>query len=168
MKPLPLLPTGTVRDFDFVMGEWTCVNRKLKQRFVESDDWDVFTSKMRCQPHLGGLTNVEETDFEPGFSGMALRTFDLKARRWSIYWIDSRSGVLLPPVLGGFTGDVGLFYGEDTDGGRPIQVVFRWTRLGSDRARWEQAFSLDGEVWETNWVMEFTRVAKDAAPLVRA
>lgn len=26
------------------------------------------------------------------------------------------------------------------------------------RARWEQAFSVDGEAtWETNWIMEFTR-----------
>ncbi|MFP2899797.1 hypothetical protein [Corallococcus sp. 4LFB] len=159
MKPLPPLPTGDVHDFDFLMGEWTCVNRRLKQRLTGSDDWDVFTSRMRCQPHLGGLSNVEETVFERGFSGMALRLYDVRERRWSIHWIDSRHAVLQPPVHGGFTGDHGRFYGEDTDGGRPVQVVFHWTRQGSDKARWEQAFSLDGETWETNWVMEFTRVA---------
>jgi hypothetical protein len=157
MKPLPPLPTGDVHDFDFLMGDWTCVNRKLKQRLAGSDDWDVFTSRMRCQPHLGGLANVEETHFERGFSGMALRVFDPKERRWSIHWIDSRDGALQPPVRGGFTGDHGRFLGMDTEGGRPVQVVFHWTRLGADQARWEQAFSLDGETWETNWVMEFTR-----------
>lgn len=36
--------------------------------------------------------------------------------------------------------------GDDTDEGRPIKVVFRWTRLGPDAARWKQAFSLDPPV----------------------
>ncbi|RKH07982.1 hypothetical protein D7V97_20735 [Corallococcus sp. CA053C] len=157
MKPLPAFPTGDVHDFDFLMGEWDCINRRLKKRFAGSDDWDTFSSKTRCQPHLGGVANVEEAVFERGFSGMALRLFDVQQRRWSIYWVDSRGGVLMPPVHGGFTGDRGLFYGEDTDDGRTVQVQFRWTRQGADRARWEQAFSLDGESWETNWVMEFTR-----------
>ncbi len=129
----------------------------LKQRWVGRDEWDTFASKARCRPHLGGVANVEEAEFDRGFSGMALRLFDLQQRRWSIYWVDSRGGVLLPPVHGGFTGDEGVFYGEDTDGGRLVQVQFRWTRQGADRARWEQVFSLDGETWETNWVMEFTR-----------
>jgi hypothetical protein len=38
-------------------------------------------------------------------------------------------------------------------------VWFRWTRRGPDVARWEQAFSLDGQTWEWNWSMDFTRVA---------
>jgi hypothetical protein len=36
--------------------------------------------------------------------------------------------------------------------------VFRWTRLGPDAARWQQAFSLDGSEWETNWIIEHRRV----------
>ena len=79
-------------------------------------------------------------------------------RRWSIYWINSRDGVLTPPVHGGFEGDRGVFYGVDTDDGREVQVRFDWTRLGPDAARWEQAFSLDGREWETNWTMALTRI----------
>jgi len=48
--------------------------------------------------------------------------------------------------------------GDDSDEGRPIKVVFRWTRLGPDAARWQQAFSLDGKEWETNWIIEHRRV----------
>jgi hypothetical protein len=62
-----------------------------------------------------------------------------------------------PPVVGGFAGDRGEFYGEDEDEGRPVRVRFVWTRLSPDAARWEQAFSFGGGPWETNWVMEFTR-----------
>jgi hypothetical protein len=31
------------------------------------------------------------------------------------------------------------------------------------QARWEQAFSEDGgRTWETNWIMDYTRIAEDA------
>ena len=57
-----------------------------------------------------------------------------------------------------FAGDHGEFYGDDMDDDKPIKVVFRWTRLGPDAAHWEQAFSLDGKSWETNWTIDHTRV----------
>jgi hypothetical protein len=38
-------------------------------------------------------------------------------------------------------------------------VRYLWSRIGADSARWEQAYSLDeGNSWETNWIMDFTRV----------
>ncbi|MGH7912437.1 MAG: hypothetical protein ACREQM_10110, partial [Candidatus Dormibacteraceae bacterium] len=92
-----------------------------------------------------------------GFSGMSVRAFDPAAGRWSISWISSTRGVLEPPLLGGFCGDHGEFYGDDVDDGRPVRVRFRWDRLGPDAARWAQAFSYQGGGWETNWVMEFSR-----------
>ena len=42
--------------------------------------------------------------------------------------------------------------------GRPIRVRYRWTVLGDDACRWDQAFSTDkGGTWETNWIADFTR-----------
>ena len=89
---------------------------------------------------------------------MSFRFFDAVSRRWSIYWADSRRcGVLDPPVFGTFDGDVGVFEGEDTFGGRPILVRFYWSGVTTSTPRWEQSFSADGGAsWETNWVMEFT------------
>jgi hypothetical protein len=86
-----------------------------------------------------------------------LRIFDLKRRQWAIYWIESRAGVLLPPVFGGFNGDRGEFYGEDDLAGESAIFRFEWTRLGADEARWEQAYSRDGTTWKVNWVMEYRR-----------
>jgi hypothetical protein len=38
-------------------------------------------------------------------------------------------------------------------------VRYLWSRITDSTARWEQAFSLDeGNNWETNWYMDFTRV----------
>jgi hypothetical protein len=108
---------------------------------------------------MGGIVNIDEVVFPTkGWSGMTVRTFSLEKRQWSLYWINSKTGELFPPVVGGFTGDHGEFYGDDTDDGRPIKVVFHWTRLGPDAARWEQSFSLDGKAWEKNWVVEHSRV----------
>jgi hypothetical protein len=154
------LPTGTVRDFDFLVGSWRGANRRLKQRWVGSDDWEEFPGALRCESRMGGTVNVSEVEFPTkGWSGVTIRSFDLEHRRWSSYWISSRTGVLLPPNLGGFTGDRGEFYSDDTDDGVPVAVRIYWTRLGPDTARWEQAFSRDGVHWELNWTADQTRIA---------
>ena len=150
--------TGSVTDFDFLHGDWTVTNRRLRERWVRCDEWDVFTGHHRCEPRLGGVVNVDQMDVpERDFSGMSLRSFDREQRRWSIWWITDAAGRLEPPVHGGFDGTTGVFEGDDLDGDVPVRVRFRWDVLDADRARWQQAFSRDGDEWETNWVMDFTR-----------
>ncbi len=149
---------GDLHDFDFIEGNWRVANRRLKARGVGSSDWDEFPATSRAALHLGGVANVDEIAFPAkGWSGMTMRVFNLEKRQWSIYWTSSKVGTLYPPVVGGFAGDRGEFYGEDEDEGRPVKVRFIWTRLGPNKALWEQAFSPDGHAWETNWVMDLTR-----------
>jgi hypothetical protein len=153
------LPTGDIHDFDFLIGNWKVVNRRLKTRGKGSQDWVEFPATHHFETRLGGVANVDEMVFPTqGWSGMSVRLFDTEKRRWAIYWATSRTGVLYPPVFGGFRGDQGNFYGDDQDDGRPVKVHFLWTRRGPNAARWEQAFSYDeGRTWETNWIAEFTR-----------
>jgi hypothetical protein len=152
---------GDVHDFDFLAGDWAVAHRKLVARGVGCTAWDEFSGTSRAALHLGGIANVDEIACPArGWSGLTLRHFRLADRQWSIHWVSSLTGAMDPPVVGGFHGDRGEFYGEDRDAGRPVQVRFLWTRLGADAARWEQAFSYDGGPWETNWVMEFTRAAR--------
>ena len=154
--------TGDVHDFDFIDGRWTAVNHRLLTRGVASQEWETFPGAVSAHVMLGGVANVDELAFPTkGVAGMTLRNFDVSRRQWSIRWISSRDGILQQPVAGGFEGDVGLFYGKDDDGGRPIVAVYRWERQGPANARWEQAFSYDdGKTWETNWVIQFTRVPR--------
>jgi hypothetical protein len=152
--------TGDVHDFDFIAGEWTGVNRRLTARGVGSTEWDVFPSQHEGQVLMNGVVNVDEVVFPTkGWAGVTFRHFDLEKKQWSIYWVNSRDGrMVIAPQIGGFDGDIGLFYGEDQDDGRPVKVVYKWTRMGTNAARWEQAFSYDdGESWETNWVAELER-----------
>jgi hypothetical protein len=152
----------TARDFDFWIGRWTVRNRVLRERLAGSDEWDEFDATVEARLILDGLGNEDEfqTDHDGGFTGMSFRFFDPEQKRWSIYWADSRRpGVLDPPVFGAFAGDVGVFEGPDTFAGRPILMRFTWTGVTTSAPRWEQAFSEDGgETWETNWIMDFTRV----------
>jgi hypothetical protein len=156
---------GTARDFDFWMGRWSCHNRVLRARLARSDEWVEFASTVVARPILDGLGNEDEfrSDYGEGFVGMSFRFFDPERKRWSIYWADTRRpGELEPPVFGGFSGDTGVFEGDDTFDGRPIRVRFIWSGVTTPTPRWEQAFSEDGgATWETNWIMDFTR-AEDA------
>jgi hypothetical protein len=152
------LPTGDLHDFDFLDGDWVVQNRYLRSRLNGDYVWEEFPGRSRLERRLGGLVNVDEIDFPTrGFTGMTVRLFDVEERRWSIYWTDTRRTVLGPPVRGGFDGDRGAFFGDDVEGGRAVQVRFIWERRPGGRGHWEQAFSLDGVSWETNWVMEFSR-----------
>ncbi|MET1010621.1 MAG: hypothetical protein ABWY96_11275 [Gaiellaceae bacterium] len=152
---------SSASDFDFFMGSWTVRNRYLGERLRGSDDWQEFEATSEARPLPGVLGNEDEfrTEALGGFVGMSFRFFDPEAKRWSIYWADSRRpGVLDPPVFGAFANGSGVFEGTDVLAGKPILVRFTWTNLDTGAPRWEQAFSGDGgESWELNWVMEFAR-----------
>ena len=157
----------TSHDFDFFMGRWNVRNRRLARRLAGSDEWDEFESKVAARPLPGGLGNEDVycSDYGGGFVGMSFRFYDPETGLWSIYWADThRPGLLDPPVIGSFEGDVGIFEGDDTFAGRSIRVRFTWSRVSTPNPCWEQAFSDDGgETWETNWIMDFTRALAAAA-----
>ena len=153
-----VLRTGDVHDFEYFAGAWVTRQRRLRERGVGSSDWEEFPATLCMAPYLGGMATVDELYFPTkGWAGLTLRLFDLQKRQWSIYWVSSATGTLGTPVVGGFQGNRGEFYGEDEDGGRPVKVRYAWTKLDADHARWEQAFSYDGRTWETNWTADFTR-----------
>ncbi len=147
------------QDFDFLAGTWIAVNRRLKVRHVGSDDWDEFPGHSDMRKILGGLGNVDEVEFPTkGWSGVTFRLFDVEKRLWSIWWANSRDGLMQAPVVGAFSNGVGEFFGDDIDEGRPIYVRYRWSGTRTETPRWEQAFSLDrGKTWETNWTADFRR-----------
>ena len=148
-----------MNDFDFLIGSWTVVNRRLTALFAGSGDWEVFPGTSACQPIFDGAGNTDEIIFPTlGSRGFTLRLFDIEREEWSLYWASSRTGLLAPPVAGRFTGGRGDFYGDDTHDGKPVKAHFIWSDVTSASARWEQEFSADGgRTWESNWIMELTR-----------
>jgi hypothetical protein len=157
------------KDFDFWMGRWKVVNRRLVERLAGSNEWEIFDAIARAWPLPAGIGNFDEyvpIKWRPGFVGMSLRFFNRATGKWSIYWLDNDSsgldpatGQLTAPVVGAFRDGVGVFTGPDTFEGKPIIVRYTWSHITGQSARWEQAFSPDeGRTWETNWIMEMSRL----------
>lgn len=151
------------RDWDWLVGAWSVRHRRLRERLAGSTDWDLFSGTCVNWPLMGGRGNVDDNvlDLPTGrYRGVGVRAFDVQARQWAIWWIDSRTPGIEPPVRGGFDGGVGTFVGDDTLRGQPVKVRFRWSEITPSSAHWEQAFSPDGgRTWETNWHMDFVRTA---------
>ena len=166
--PSPAVAPSAARDFDFLMGPWRIRNTRLVRRLAGCNDWEVFDATGSVHPLPAGIGNYDSFTplaWKPGYVGMALRVFNPESQRWSIYWLDNltggldpATGLLLPPVVGGFQDGVGLFEGGDLFEGRPVRVRFEWSQMHTGAPRWQQAFSADGgATWEVNWVMEFAR-----------
>ncbi|TWI00359.1 hypothetical protein IP90_02905 [Luteimonas cucumeris] len=149
-------------DFDFLAGRWNVRHRRLRQRLVGSDAWDVFDGTLHNWPVLGGHGNVGDNvmAFPAGtVRGMGIRSYDPASRQWLSWWLDGREpSRIAAPLRGGFADGVGTFTGDDMVGGKPVRARVLWSRITPSSARWEQAASADGgATWETNWVSEFER-----------
>lgn len=152
-------------DFDFIIGDWSVRHRRLNSRLTGCTDWTEFSGLSSTRKILGGFGNVEDNVLsfpDAEVRAAAFRSFDPQTRTWAIWWLDGRAPHSLDaPVVGGFSGPVGVFFANDTLDGKPIKVRFTWNANPGGNPIWEQAFSGDGgTTWETNWVMEFAhRVA---------
>jgi hypothetical protein len=153
---------GDLHDFDYLPGAWSTQQRYLKGRGTADAHWIDAPANQHCAvAYLDGRVVVEESRSPTGApAGLFLFAFDSDKQQWAIHWLNGKSGVMDPPVTGGFSGGRGEFYGEDDDGGRPIKVRIVWTTSDPDHARWEQSFSYDNRTWELNWVSEFTRLSR--------
>ncbi|HTB94701.1 MAG TPA: DUF1579 family protein, partial [Candidatus Sulfotelmatobacter sp.] len=83
-----------LHDFDFLVGKWQAHHRKLKQRLANNHEWTEFEGTLVSQPIMGGYSNLDDTVLSvPGapYRGVALRSFDPKTQKWSIWWLDSRT-----------------------------------------------------------------------------
>jgi hypothetical protein len=154
-----LARSGDREDFDFLVGEWTTVQRRLVARGVGSREWKDSPPNVHCATrYMNGAVTVEESvSPEKGVTGLFVYSFDVEKHQWALYWIDPKVGKLESPLVGGFDGARGEFYGHDVEDGRPIKVRYSWIKKDSNHARWEQALSFDSRSWETNWTAEFTR-----------
>ena len=159
--PLVTKPSAAT-DFDFIIGNWEVRHRRLDSRLSGCSEWTEFSGLSSTRKILGGFGNVEDNilHFPEGeVRAAAFRSFNSESRTWAIWWLDQRRPHSLDvPVIGGFSGDAGIFYASDVLNDMPIKVRFIWSVNVGRNPTWEQAFSPDGGVtWETNWTMEFRR-----------
>ena len=151
------------RDFDAFLGRWQVRHRSLKQRLAGSNDWDEFDGTSHWQSILGGTANFNESVVHRSgttYQSLGLRAYDAKTEVWTDWSLSGRDPTKITvDGIGRFANGVGTFFADDTFAGKPIRVRGTFTPLTARSMRWEQAFSADnGRTWETNYVMEHTRV----------
>lgn len=149
--------TGKPGDFDFLSGNWTIRNKRLKD-----GKWDEFEGESTVVGILGGIASVEELRIPSRkFSGMGLRILDVERKSWADYWCNGSNGVLTPATWGGFSGGAGIWDAQESEGGKPVTVRGVWDQITPASCRWRQLASRDGGVtWEENWIMHWQRSSR--------
>jgi hypothetical protein len=157
-----------VHGFDFEVGEWQVHHRRIS---AASGKWIEFDGTCSHRLLMDGAANMEEHQLnspEGAYRALALRSYDKKENRWSIWWLDERypEGPIGPPVQGRFENGVGTFYADYVQAGKAMRGRFIWSDITATSARWEQASSADGgKTWQTNWYMELRRSQAVRAPV---
>jgi hypothetical protein len=156
--------TKETGDFDFLTGHFDVVHRQLVKPLSGSDEWTEHTGTCSARTMFDGAISIDEMQFPAkGNYGLSLRLFDPQTREWTIYWVNSTTYELFPPVRGKWENGSCWLVGEDEYDGRPILASYSWSDVTETTAHWEQSFSTDGgETWELNWTMDFTR--RETAP----
>jgi hypothetical protein len=152
-----------LQNFDFLIGKWKVLNKRLKERLVGNTVWIEFMAEMETKPFLNGLGLMDEmksSHFGDEFIGFSIRMVDPKTNIWRIYWADTASpeNYLKEQVVGEFKNGIGVFYGQEHYQGKEYKLRFQWKKETENTAKWEQAyFDESKNEWETNWTMEFTK-----------
>ncbi len=153
---------GGQHDFDFLSGTWKVHNRRLLHPLTGSTTWVEFESTSVTKKLWDGRANMDEYEGDSPsghIEGLTVRLYNPKSHQWSLYWANQANGTMETPTIGEFKNGRGDFYDQEFFQGRGIYVRYSWLDIRPNSCRWEQAFSADGgNTWETNWVMEMTRV----------
>lgn len=152
-------------DFDFIFGSWKI---HLKRKVAASSTWTEFDGIGMYRKIWDGRANLNEfeADSPTGhIEGLTLRTYNPKTHQWSLYWVNSKDGILDTPQIGSFKNGRGEFYAEDTSDGRSTFVRYVWTIVAANSVHFEQSLSADGgQTWDTNWVSDMERMADSDNP----
>ena len=148
-------------DFDFEFGSWKAHLRRLLHPLTDSNAWVVLDGTSVVRKIWGGRANLGELEVEnqtTHVEGLSMRLYNPQSHQWSIYWSNSKDGILGTPMMGLFKNGRGEFFNQETFQGKAIYVRFIFSDITPTSFHLEQAFSNDGgKTWEPNWIASFTR-----------
>jgi hypothetical protein len=156
-----LSPHGS--DFDFEFGIWNTRLSRLVRPLTGSKDWVEYEGTTVVREVWGGGANLVEliVDGPAGhIEALSLRLWNPNSGQWSLNFASRATGVMTPPVVGGFSDGRGEFHGQEVLDGRLISVRFVISDITPISCRFEQFFSRNaGKSWELNWIATDTRVS---------
>jgi hypothetical protein len=159
LRPKHMQMPAESRQFDFWVGTWD-VNLRVQQ---EDLSWkDSIQAEARIYPICFGKAVLELWD-SPNIKGYSLRYFDVKQGKW-VLWLNwpGQNSSGSSSLSGSFRHGRGDFTSTNQrpDGSASISR-YSFNDIGPNSLRWDDSYSDDGgKTWRNQWIMEFTRKAK--------
>jgi len=154
-------PTGQ-HDFDFNLGIWHTQIQRIPDPLSSPAVSIEIQGTVSVRKVWGGRAQLEEIEADGPkghWEALTLFLYDPQAHQWSQTFINSRLGVLVPPLIGSFNKGRGELVSHDTFGDRWILVRGVWSDITPNSHRYEEMYSDDGgRTWKPAFIANLTRV----------
>lgn len=153
--------SGPQHDFDFNMGAWKTQIRAVLNPLSAPDTWTDLQGTHVVYRVWDDWADIGQLEVDiPGghIEDLALRLYDRKTRQWRVYFANSRSGTLDPPMIGEFKDGVGTFIGLNAIDGKIVLSRNVWSGISANSCHQDWAISTDGgKTWVPTWISIDTR-----------
>lgn len=154
--------SGPQHDFDFNIGSWMTQIRAVLHPMSSPGEWSELHGTHVVYRVWDDWANIGQLEVDvPGgrhIEYLALRLYDRKTRQWRVYFANSRSGTLDPPMVGAFKDGVGTFVGLDDIDGQIVLTRNVWSGITANSCHQDWSISKDGgRTWIPTWISTDTR-----------
>ena len=148
--------SGHERDFDFNLGAWNTSVRAVLDPLKAPRAWSALRGThvvRRVWDDWANLGQLEVNGPRGHVELLALRLYDRKTQQWRVYFANSATGRLDPPMIGTFADGVGRFVGLDRVDGKTVLMRNKWFDITPHSCRQDWSLSTDGgKTWITTWI----------------
>ena len=148
-------------DFDFTIGAWKTHITRLQKPLSGSTTWIKMEGTKTERTIWNGRAHLEEIEADgPNghWEGLTLFLYNPQAHQWSQSFVNSKVGVLTPPLIGAFKDGRGELFAADTVDHRSILVRGVWSDITPDSHHFEESYSNDGgKTWVPAFIANLTR-----------
>jgi hypothetical protein len=148
-------------DFDFARGVWHTHVTKILDPFDGSTHTMNMEGTKTAKPFWDGRAVLEEIEAdgpEGHWEGASLFIYNHTSGQWSQTYIDSDSGNIEAPEIGGFKNGRGELFSTTQYQGRNVLVRGVWSDITPNSHRYEISLSRDGgRTWVTSFKAYLTR-----------
>jgi hypothetical protein len=155
-------PRDGSHDFDFARGVWHTHVTQVLDPFDGGTHTQTMDGTKTARPIWEGRAWLEEIEADgPNghWEGATLFVYNAKAAQWSQVYIDSASGAIEAPSIGGFKDGRGELYSTEVYKGRTVLVRGVWSDITANSHRYDISYSQDGgRTWATAFKAYLTRI----------
>jgi hypothetical protein len=148
-------------DFDFNIGVWKTHIKRIHDPLSGTADAVELNGIVTVRKVWDGRAQLEEIEADgPNghWEGLTLFLYNPAAHQWSQTYVDSKTGILAPGLIGAFKDGQGELFASDTVDGRSILVRAVWSAITPDAHHFEESYSEDGgKNWAPAFIADLTR-----------